>query len=119
MKRPAEDLAAELLAALHDPIQMRHGRVADLAVGRDRIGFRPHHRDGRRAEPQALEPLAQPGIRGQVAGVEDRDLRRVEPQDLDLVDITSWASVTWSVQSSRFMPVFIGLLTVGLEVSDA
>ena len=27
--------------------------------------------------------------------------------------------VTWSVQSSRFMAGFMGLLTIGLEVSDA
>ncbi len=46
----------------------------------------PHHRDGRRAEPQALEPLAQPLVGSPVARREDRDLRRVEPQDLDLVD---------------------------------
>ena len=84
--RTAEDLTTERLAALHDAIEVGDGGVPDLRIGRDRIGFRAHHRDGRRAQAEALQPLAQPLERREIGRVEDRDLDGVEAEDLDLVE---------------------------------
>ena len=51
--RAAEDLAAERRAAVEDLFEVVDGRLADRRVGRDRVGLRPHHGDGRRAQARA------------------------------------------------------------------
>ena len=86
MGRPAEDLAAEGLAALEHAVEMRHGRGPDLRVRRDRVGLGPHHGDGRRAQAQALESLAQALERSEVGRVEDRHLDGVKADRFQLIE---------------------------------
>jgi hypothetical protein len=84
--RAAEDLTSEGLTALHDAIEVGDRRVPDLRIGRDRIRLRAHHRDGRRAQAEALEPLPQSFERREIGRVEDRHLDGVKTEDLDLVE---------------------------------
>ena len=79
--RPAEDLTAERLAALHHAVEVDNGRSANLRIGA--IGFvSGHHRDRRRAQAQALDPLAKALERARLAVSKMGTSTASKPSDL-------------------------------------